>query len=357
VFSRFFANTPAPTFKKITINMRYVLTPLLLALIGFTTSAQKDTSYSRADREFLSQQEETSKGSTCTNCPRKSRPPFTLIFSGLAKRRMNNYQKKIKDCGLNLASEVEYNIEGAYNLVYKLTNETDYDGFRAYFAVYPCKNPIPPDSGYNLVPPGQDGKLTVIYVPTRAGEGTYTQGNKTYAIHNDDTDNAMIINGDNYEKVSAKFASMWINKANHEVLDTLEHRRQRRQKHFNETHSLWYDIKYLKHSEAYWNGLIDILQYKKCCYPNAKVYAKFAAFPCLNLKGYRYKLSIVFQVKTGPKPEFITFYSNDRSHWDKYAFKAEYGTDLTDESGSDTGKPCPPPSPCGSNVGAQLPNQ
>lgn len=345
--------------------MRYFLTPVLFMVIGFTASAQiterpqNDTSYSAADLAFLAEQD--ALNSTCPQCTGKSRPPFTIIGSGLAEKRMKNYQKKISDCGLHLVPYVKYSINGAISLVNKLI-AASYDGYRAYFAVYPSKQANATDSGYNLVPTDQDGKLTLIYVPTSPG-GIYIAPNgKKYAVHIDDTLNAMIVKDDNYKIISPKYASMWIHKAALQVLDTMERWQHvyGHRKNFLETHSLWYDDRYVRHNKTYQNSLWDILQYKKCCFPNSQVYAKFAAFSWSNLEHYPYKLSIVFQVKSGKNSQFVSLFSYDRSHWAKYAFKAEYKAAisnkaiLSNQSGSDTGKPCPPPNPCGTNVGSLL---
>jgi len=337
--------------------MKQFLPLLLLTLIGYAATAQKkiDTSYNAADLLFISQQNQFTRD--CPTCTCTSRPPFTIILPGLAKDRMRAYQNKINDCGLKLATEVEYTINGAIDLLTKFTYKTDYDGFRAYIGVYPSKQPNPSDSGYNLVPKGQEDKLTVIYVPTK-WKGYYRLGWIKHRRHIDDTVNCRLINGDQAVLISARFASMWINKAQHRVLDTLESRRRHKwQRNFRETHNLWYNIDYVKHSDDWSNGLLDILECKKCCYPKTKVYAKFAAFVGSNFIGYRKKLSIVFQLDIGETKQYLTLNSFDRSPWAKYAFKKEFAATGDSSGGSDTGKPCPPPSPCGTDVGVLLPNQ
>src|ERR1700748_2012632 len=101
--------------------MKPTLTTTLLMFIFLSASAQKtakaqqDTSYNKADLEFLNQQKALSR--RYPNCPHKPSPPYTLIWSPLAKERMKEYKKKITDCNLPFAPYVKYTINGALALV------------------------------------------------------------------------------------------------------------------------------------------------------------------------------------------------------------------------------------------------
>jgi hypothetical protein len=162
----------------------------------------------------------------------------------------------------------------------------------------------------------------------------------------------MIIGDNAVVTLPAKYASMWIHKAQCTLLDSLEHFRQKKLKHFHETHSLWYDMKYVG-KNCLENGLLNILTCRKCC-KTKYVYVRFSAF----LTSHSNQLTVIFQLDSGKTRQFVSLYSADMSRRAAKQFEHCYGKDVAATSGgSDTGKPCPPPSPCGTNVGALLPNQ
>jgi len=273
--------------------------------------------------------------------------PFTLISGTNAEDRFTRYKDKTKACGLgHCARGVLYSPEGAKNLLIALSDKKKYNGFRTYFAVYPGKpqSSSSPDSGYKLVPKDQWNKLTLIYVPTKK-EGS----NGDY--HPDDITQCMIINGKSIEIVDPVIASMWIRKAEIQVLNKLETKARETYPEFMETHSLWFSNTHAG-SNFLKNGLLDILKCRTCCKGVTSVEARFGAFSPKNKK-YNYKLTVVFMLNKGDTANYISLYSGDilKATADKYPAA------LADQTGgSDTGKPCPPPTPC-TGQGSGLPVQ
>jgi hypothetical protein len=329
--------------------------PLLLSLLaGFAASAQKHiavVAYDAADSLFMKH------GEKCDSCGCSNRPPATLVPPWEASWRVRAYQNRLSECKLSMADEVAYDKDGAIALLKKLTSNSGCDGFRAYFAIYPCRPNS--DSGYKLVPDGQGGKLTLIYVPTTLN-GVYTQNGKDHPRHLDDTTHCMIIRADSVEEIHSKYASMWISKAQKYFLDSLEnyrHIHKRFGKNFRQTHSLWYDMRYVRHRKKS-NGLLEILLCRKCCHTLDSVHARFAAFLSPNFYGYQHKLSVVFKLSHGDTSDYVSLYSHDGSSRSKAEFRKEFHLmgSQEDTGGSDTGNPCPPPNPCNSTTGALLPS-
>src|SRR5580658_9141146 len=103
------------------------------------------------------------------------------------------------------------------------------------------------------------------------GGNYYKYKHKNYQRHVDDSDNCMIICGDVAKTVPKDIAKMWVHKAECNLLDSLD--RFRHKKHhpnFHETHSLWYDMNYIKGNSCSGdNSLLNILNCKqKCCVKN-----------------------------------------------------------------------------------------
>jgi hypothetical protein len=325
--------------------------PFLLLILGYAASAQK---YNKAEKHFLSIQDSLKK--SCRGCTCKTGPPMTLVLWPTVKVRIGNYKRRMKRAGLPVADDVTYSIDGAIDLLDKMVNSTKtYGGFRAYFAMYPCqKQPNQPDSGYSLVPDNLWGKLTLIYVPTMPGGDIYVQNGKKYQRHMDDSANCLIVGDNAVVPVPKDIAKMWVHKAECNLLDSLD--RFRHKKHhpkFHETHSLWYDLNYVK-GDCSNNGLLYILQCKKsCCVKH--VYVRFAAY----LTRHSHQLTVVFQLDSGKNQQFLTLYSRDLSKQARKQFANCYGATLAGDnsSGSDTGNPCPPPNPCNlTTAGASLPS-
>jgi len=332
--------------------MKRYLSLVLFALTYFASYAQK---YNAAESKFLADQKDLlSKHPDCT-C-HNNRPPWTLITGPMASLRINAYKRKVGRCKLTPADDVKYSIAGAIDLLTKV-NVSGYDGFRVYFAMYPSKRQAKTgDSACDKVPTGLDNKWTLIFVPTSDG-GWYKEGWKRYKRHVDDTNHCMIIGDNAAVPITAKDASSWINKAA-PMIDSLERHRKKTFPTFHETRNLWYNKKYVE-DNCTKNGLLQVLICKKC-FGTQNVLAKFSAF---YFNQYWNQLTLVFQVDTGVHKEYLTLNSGDRSFrarndWTK-CFPVAVGAGVAAQSGgSDTGKPCPPPTPCnGTTAGAALPNQ
>jgi hypothetical protein len=334
--------------------MKRYLTLILLTMIGYAASAQK---YNKAERQYLSIQDSLAK--TCPDTDCKTKPPMTLIWGSTVKVRIANYKRRMRRAGLPAAGDVPNNIEGAIALLTIMLNRTkNYEGFRAYFAMYPdAQQPKTPDSGYTLVPDNLWGRLTLIYVPTNPG-GTYTspQDHKTYQRHIDDDANCMIIFDNTVKLVPKDIAKMWVHKAECNLLDTLDNfRHKKHHPKFNETHALWYDMNYVRGDCSGENNLLHILCCKQKCGVK-HVYVKFAAY----LTRYHHQLTVVFQLDEGKNNEYLTLYSRDMSKRERNEFANCYGLAASGSggSGSDTGNPCPPPNPCNlTTAGASLPSK
>lgn len=334
---------------------------LLFILASFSASAQLDSLFNASEKEYVRQEEEFRK-----HCPDSCHchlnlPPWTRVGKGTIKSRIDTYKQKRSECQLDLADEVKYKIEGVIDLLTPFAADTSYDGFRAYIAVYPDKRKphSPNDSAYGKVPTNQWGKLTLIYVPTKK-DGIYRQNGKKYRRHIDQIAHCMIIVGDKAVSITAAIASKWIHKAEHLVLDSLQAYRQKKDVTFKETHSLWYSLTYVRDNGIH-NGLLEIMRCRKCCHRATHVYAKFAAFPEGNVfhANLKYKLSLIFQLGIDAEGQSVSLLSDDLSKWGKETYEQEYGMEALAENsgGSDTGHPCPPPTPCnGTTAGALLPN-
>jgi hypothetical protein len=325
--------------------MRHYL-PILLLFIGFTAFGQKSNF---ADSSYLAEQARDQK--RCPGCGCFINLPWTHISHGMAQKRFDEYASKLTASGQNgLEKEVVYKPEGAYSLLKFVTTKAikkrlKYDGFRTYFAMYPLarKGSAAPDSAYNLVPDHQFGKLTLIYVPTtRVRKKTYR--------HLDDTKHCLIIRGDSIVELGATFASMWIRKAE-PILSNFETTRRKTDTSFRETRCLWYSNGSVRHLFTR-NGLLDILECRLCCHDITSVHAGFAAFLDGASDHKANQLSLVFTFGKGEATNYLSLYSGDLPSDERKKLT------LTDSGsgGSDTGKPCPPPTPCTSTTaGAVLP--
>lgn len=320
---------------------------ICLAIISLSSVAQDMVS---SESAFLKEQRMTDN----RKCPLFGciiQIPFTFISGNTVKKRTDECATKMGSCGLkNLRRDITYNPKGVLELLNIVTvtlgNRSKclkYDGFRAYFAMFPEKqSPDHCDSGCSLVPGDQFGQLTLIFVPTYGDENNNQR-------HPDDTTQCMIIKDDNIENIPTKYASQWINKVDLRVLQPLEKKARESNPDFCETRSLWYSVEFVKHNWFH-NGLWDIINCRVKCNNLQSVSARYAGFTSGK---YAHQLSLVFAL--GPKgtPTNVSLFYEDLS--EKFRFGNE--KDLTDSGGSDTGKPCPPPTPCSTNAGALLPNQ
>jgi len=295
----------------------------------------------KSDQEYFIEEQSTLNIKR-PDCHCGIRIPLTFIGKGSAGRRFGRYDDKISKCGLkHLPRKVSYSPGGVEDLLETITQQS-YDGFRAYFAVFPSK-PLDgsvPDSGYALIPADQGGQLTLIFVPTSSDPVDPQR-------HPDDTAHCMIIRGDKKVIVNAKFASMWVRKGEDQVLSKFESGAQPTNPPFSEARSLWFTNSHVIHNRAY-NGLLDIIRCRICTNSITRVDARFGAFWKHNLHGYGNKLTIVYTIVNEHKRDYYVSLSAEDTL-----------TGLTDAatSGSDTGKPCPPPTNCNTSRGALLPAQ
>jgi hypothetical protein len=322
--------------------MRPILTTILLVLLALSAAAQN---YNAAEREYIAAQKEMLKahpGFTCTWIP-----PWTLITNGRLNRRVDIYKEKMGKCQLPCVEDITYSIDDAIVLLEKLSAD-GYDGFRVYFGIDP--------SIQTNTPLGKDTKWALIFVPTTDGGWYHRWEWDQNRIHNDILKNSLIINDKGVQPITSATASIWINKAYY-YIDSLERTRKKNCHKFHETHNLWYNNKYVRDNCIH-NGLLEILKCKKAL-GTKHVYAKFAAF---GWSLYLNQLTLVFQVDDGDKKAFLSLNSLDLSEKGFIGFKKCFGkkkgVPLADGSGgSDTGHPCPPPTPCnGTTAGALLPN-
>lgn len=311
------------------------LLPFLGLLLLAACAGTKSTRF--AKKEFLEEQTKDSlllentdslKGKKC-HC--SILPPFTLIGKGRVRKRFARFALKMSNTKQNLVPGVDYDPLGVVALLDTVTQSPkQYDGFRAYFAVFPEKKAPAPDcqttacrecdSGYCYVPKDQYGKLTLIFVPT-------TQDPDTSDKHPDDVERYMLIDQAGVSIVPQSVVKMWVAKAQNGVLQTFETEGRTHRWHhkFRETHSLWYGSYALQSHPILKNGLLDILACRLCTHRVTSVHAGFGAFTGL-IHGY--KLTLVFTLINGNQTENFSLYATAAT------------------SGSDTGNPCPPPSKC-----------
>ena len=331
--------------------MKLYLFPLLF-IGGFAATAQQyhegPPPYDSAENELIAQQKDIKAHCPWLGC--HLIPPCSVITASETQRRIGEFGQKIKNCGLSLDREEDYEPEGALAMLKLMSDKKPgYDGFRAYFAVFPCepKPNTPDDSGYRYVPHGREGKLTLIYVPTT----------KNGMWHFDDTTHCIIIVGKTIVNIRSGIASFWIHKADDQVLHHMEKwYRKYVDTDFRETHSLWYSDFFVRPNEIH-NGLIDILECRIHCKSVKTVQAEFAGFLTKNKKHRNHQLSLVFQLSKVGMTNDISLQWDDRSGWAKYEFAHELRAYfLSGSGGSDTGNPCPPPYPCNPTNGVLLPS-
>jgi hypothetical protein len=269
------------------------------------------------DEEF--ERDQDSIRAHCHNGNCKSGHPRTLVIFPTADSRYiefwwRRYFSKLK----NFPDRINYDPNGALELLEKLAKcDSNYDGYRVYFAEYPHTNAS--DSGGNLVPTGKWGQPTLLFVPTK----------KVGTIHQDDTDMIMDIKGDKVVPVPKPIASMWIKLARKEYWQNFQNQgKNKKHPNFMETESLWYAM-----AGAVADGdhpaLLDILKCRLDCKRVTRVSARFAAFESWH-QTYPRQLTLIFTISNRKKTYNITLYSGDSQT------KAMSG-------GSDTGIPCPPP--------------
>lgn len=348
--------------------MKSLLLLTLLVAAGLTVTAQKgnestktDTSFNKADLFYT---KEISK-----HCPGCSYfPPGTYIRRKKAQRRITEFNNKKTACNLKgLATDAVYSDTGTLAFLNMLTHsKKNYSGFRAYWVIYP--NQGHRDSGSELVPYHQHNRLALVFVPTfPRAHGQ----NRNY--HKDDTTNCVIIRGNSFEKIPPNYVRMWMQKADNQVLQPMdrEGKNATQNPEYKETRSLWYSITYIKpQGEPFRNGLIDIINCRMNC-DCKSIHVNFAAFTLKSGGQNKHQLCAIFMIGSDRSDHVAPFNSNRANHvepfntdislWysDLSPFAKHHflkGNAAADggSGGSDTGKPCPPPSPCSDNVGALL---
>lgn len=275
--------------------------------------------------------------------------PSSAISSTKAKKRINRYRNH-KNLRLEIFTgkkEIDtipsYSRDVFVELLDSLTLPgKHYDGFRVYMATYPNSPAAPntPDSGYSHVAPGQEDHFTLIYVPTRYGGEVNKQ-----PVHNDDTNRCFIIKDNVLEKIDAptpdgSFLSKWINKYRSQRMGFLAMDGNgyvnkgafafHKLRSFRETESIWYDIAQTSNGK---DGLLDFI---KCSNSHVDLITVNFAGYLLKSQDWSYKLTLIFELQS-----FTNAFNGGKSKELFVYYKAAATT-----KNSDTGKPCPPPTPC-----------
>jgi hypothetical protein len=258
-----------------------------------------------------------------------------------------NSKKKILDDALYPQTEnsfLVYSFDVFIRMLELFAYRRDmYNGIRVYFASYLS---VDGDPGCDYIPAGQEGKLTLIFVPTKQGKDPDGSPN----IENiDDIDNCYTICNNVLFRLSnptnvpsrADTASNWIRSFQSKIANLeKDGKTYTGSTSFRETRSLWYSMQSIAGNNADDAGLIS---YARCMSqtpddptnPVDGVIAKFASFLASDGKPYPYyQMTLIFDLhqKNDPPMTGISFSS------------LPFGIKGVD---TDTGLPCPPDDGCG----------
>jgi hypothetical protein len=208
--------------------------------------------------------------------PLPTRPdPSGEISNQLAKTRIDLYIKK--NHGRNYRAQLDFRPCGFLKLLKYITDPSKgYDGLRVYFAA-----------------DVNDGDLTLIFVPTK--EQLVGQ----YRINVDDKSSYLRIEGDNILPITYDDAVKSVRNYEAKHLRNFEADRRPDNSKFNETRSLWYDIRMFK--PGIWpvdrkTGLTTYLQDLMNRNEVKNVAILFAAFePGIEPFDYDYQLTLVLK--------------------------------------------------------------
>jgi len=264
-------------------------------------------------------------------------PRLEQVMQAIGKKAVPLYE-------LNLAAFIE---------LMNIFKDGGYNGFRVYFACYPDE---PTAAERSLVPPGLEGQLALIFVPTRQHDG-YNAGiddpNKFFVLGAGASDvHPHPLPAPGSVPPADDIVINWISHYRNNRMDAFEVEggEHTGNTNYKETRSHWYDMKTIAGNPAI--GDKGLLAYIECTKtppatnPIIELYIQFAAFVGTDgPKCPAHRLTLIFFLrrKNDPKPTKDLFLP--------IAGAVVLGSKTLLDESADTGVPCPPATYCpGSSV-------
>jgi hypothetical protein len=298
---------------------------------------------------------ETAPADYSMNCP----PGKAILPEDLGSKRIKAFrdpnkfkvldQITLKAVGKNARKFYQLNLDKFQELLSKF-RDPDYNGIRAYFACYPDK---PNNRERGIVPIGEEGQLTLIFVPTRKFDDLDTGTDDPAEFWHLGTDGELTplpIPGTVPPEQDT--VTRWIRHYRENRMKALEQDGiETKNPEFKETRSHWYDLKIIAGDVP--SNDIGLIAFVECARretennPNPVVglYIQWAAFLTDEKEPQKYppyQLTVIFQLrqKNDPLP------SEDVLPLVGGLSFGSISISMNQIIPADTGLPCPPLNYC-----------